>query len=530
MKNWLHFILLLFLWAFSCAAPAQVTIKVEKLSKPEELLPVSVYPQDTNTLSIQVDADSLVLIYDTHPFFYGMYEAYASHRPFVLSPDMIWMLISQGFSHHINSNPEKYRDLMVDFSDKMSLVVESDQPLEEAQWDKLIPQFAEEIKKNTKGTIAETIIADFSTTTSYEQIASEITLMETTKAYFEFVTMYIACGIPEITLLGTTEDWQKVYDKTMKLRAYDLDWWIDELEPILAQFVDASQGKTDVKFWQQMFKWHTLEEYGAPNIIDGWIVKFFPYDKDGKRFDLKTLTRNSFLPDEMAEADVRFIEIFADGSSKETMIELHGGFMGLEQNPENFALTPKIGWKVEKKIDEEGLYLDRMKKELRKYGELHLNIKEIPEVLRKIDTISTLDLRFRDGVFFPDWMEHKQIQCLRVHGEITLEERDKILRWYPSTFISINNASYSREYGELDIYIDANIGSALDGIEAIETLYISNAERDGFYPTGKYLDVNISKNVTKRIGTISLRGKPSQKCLKSLQKQFPDTEIEWENE
>ena len=91
---------------------------------------------------------------------------------------------------------------------------------------------------------------------------------------------------------------------------------------------------------------------------------------------------NSFLPDEMAEADVRFIEIFADGSSKETMIELHGGFMGLEQNPENFALTPKIGWKVEKKIDEEGLYLDRMKKELRKYGELHLNIKEIPEVLR----------------------------------------------------------------------------------------------------------------------------------------------------
>ena len=169
-----------------------------------------------------------------------MYDAYAEHRPFVLSPDMVWMLISQGFSHHINANPEKYRDRMVDFQGKLSLAVESDKPLEEARWDELIPQFAEEIKKNTKGTIAETIIADFSTTTSYEQIASEITLMETTKAYFDFVVIYAACGIPEITLLGTMEDWQKVYDKTMQLRSFDLAWWVDELKPILKQFVKAS--------------------------------------------------------------------------------------------------------------------------------------------------------------------------------------------------------------------------------------------------------------------------------------------------
>jgi hypothetical protein len=76
-----------------------------------------------------------------------MYEAYANHRPFVLSPDMVWMLIAQGFSHHINANPEKYRDKMVDFSGKMSLVVESEKPLDSAQWDVLIPRFAEEIRE-----------------------------------------------------------------------------------------------------------------------------------------------------------------------------------------------------------------------------------------------------------------------------------------------------------------------------------------------------------------------------------------------
>ena len=263
--------------AVSVVASAQVTIKIEELSRPDALLPVRKVDKDVNTLSVNVDADRLVLQYGNHPFFYGMYEAYASHRPFVLSPDMIWLLISQGFSHHINADPEKYRDRMVDFQDKISLVVESECPLDKAQWDVLIPEFAQEVKENTKGTIAETMIADFSTTKQYEQIASEITLMETTKAYFEFVVVYISCGIPEVTLLGTTEDWQKVYDKAMQLRSFDLAWWIDELKPILKQFIKASEGNADIKFWRNMFKWHTQKEYGTTNVIDGWIVKFFPY-------------------------------------------------------------------------------------------------------------------------------------------------------------------------------------------------------------------------------------------------------------
>lgn len=45
-----------------------------------------------------------------------MYQAYADHRPFVLSPDMIWLLISQGFARHINANQESMRNELVDFS------------------------------------------------------------------------------------------------------------------------------------------------------------------------------------------------------------------------------------------------------------------------------------------------------------------------------------------------------------------------------------------------------------------------------
>ena len=474
MKRHLHFLLTLSLLAFPLLASAQVTIKIEELSKPEKLLPVSstnriaedLVLQDAqlylsvmermkagynyNVLSVNVDAERLVG-YGSHSFFYGMYEAYANHRPFVLSPDMVWMLIAQGFSHHINANPEKYRDKLVDFSDKLSLVVESEKPLDSAQWDVLIPRFAEEIRENTKGTIVETMIADFSTTTQFEQIASEITLMETTKAYFEYVVMYIACGIPEVTLLGTTEDWQKVYDKAMQLRSYGLGWWIDELEPILKKFIDASKGKKDVKFWRKMFKWHTQKEYGAPNIIDGWIVKFFPYDKDGKRFNLKTLTRDSNLPEEISKVDVRFIELLEDGTKEETMIELWGGFMGLKQDTNTYELTPKIGWMVKKQDD--SLVVESVKKRM-SYSELEMKVKEVPVVLKKLDSIPSLSLYFKDEVVFPEWMKTKKIKFLYVEGKISDEEKDKILGWYPNTEIILKRKG-KKELHRKPILIDS---------------------------------------------------------------------------
>lgn len=533
MKRHLRFLLTLSLLAISIAVSAQVTIKVEELSKPEKLLPLWKVEPKGNTLSINVDADSLVLWYGAHPFFYGMYEAYADHRPFVLSPDMVWMLISQGFSHHLNANPEKYRDRMVDFQGKKSLVVESDKPLEEAEWERLIPKFAEEIKKNTKGTIAETIIADFSTTTSYEQIASEITLMETTKAYFEFVVMYAACGIPEVTLLGTTEDWQKVYDKTMQLRSFDLDWWIDELKPILKQFIKASEGHADTKFWRNMFKWHTQKEYGAPNIIDGWIVKFFPYDKDGKRFDLKTLTRDSNLPDEMAEADVRFVELYPDGSSTETMIELYGGFVGLEQNPENYALTPKIGWKVVKKDDTSTI--KSMKKNM-EFG-LKLRVKEVPEALGKLDSIPSLTLYFKEGVRFPEWMKDVKIDYLCVFGEISKEEQKKLLDWYPSSMLRLNDVMYDRRGDKTNVHVfNYKVGSALYGIDSIGVLRIDNQKTRPFRRLFSYndgwvtvKDVKIPDDVTKHVDTIILKNKAPRR-MKQLQNQFPNTVILYDYE
>lgn len=97
--------------------------------------------------------DSLVN-YNYNSFFYGMYQAYANHRPFVLSPDMIWLLINQGFARHVNANQESMRDLFVDFSGKQSLIVKANKKLEDPtlSWEEIFPQFTNQVSNLQEAT------------------------------------------------------------------------------------------------------------------------------------------------------------------------------------------------------------------------------------------------------------------------------------------------------------------------------------------------------------------------------------------
>lgn len=133
------------------------------------------------------------------------------------------------------------------------------------------------------------------------------------------------------------------------MKEYKLDWWISELEPLLEEFVKASKGEVNKDFWRNMFKYHSQKKYGAPDIIDGWIVKFFPYDKNGRRNNLKQLEGGNSLPDEIVKVDLKYLEVRND-TIIETPLELWSGFIGLQQNKDNFALRPQISWMIRKKI------------------------------------------------------------------------------------------------------------------------------------------------------------------------------------
>lgn len=292
-------------------------------------------------------------------FYQCIVRAYANHQSVVLTPDMIWILITQGFSNYVNAHSKEMRPLLVNHEGKKKLVVSSSEDLlsQKADWPKLVGDFTSQIRESTKGDIANTITADFTTTSPVERIASQMTLMECMKSYFEYVVMRISCGIPSITLKGTPEDWQSVLDKTRKLEDYGIGKWLKELEPILAEFVHAAEGTPNQEFWQDIVKKHRVKKFRGggcsdemPTKLDGWLLKFFP-NEEGVTRDHVPYTKD--MPAEQVRVGFKYQIVRPDGTlEKEIPLELRAGFVGAVEDTLTNTLTPKIGWFVHEAIEE----------------------------------------------------------------------------------------------------------------------------------------------------------------------------------
>ncbi len=336
-------------------ATQTLVIDVETLTPPKELLATQPYNQILKGILTDVNEKRSTIIAHTrqtrplvasnHPFFSAMYRAYAEHRPFELSPEALWLLICQGFSLHVNNNAEELRSLFVDFEGNRTLfVIGSDINLNnpKSPWERYFPQFTEQIATYTGQDLIDVLAGDFTTSTIDSRVASQITVMESMKPYFDYCI--IMCGIPQIILHGTPEDWQSIVERVEFLRQYKLDWWVDEMLPVLNKIVLASQGEVDKEFWRGMFKWHDLkhEWCGDPETLaDGWIVKFYPYNIHKRRNNLKGLHDGATdLPPELSMVPIKF----QDGKGKTTDLTLWAGFVGIGQNNTTFALRPEIGW------------------------------------------------------------------------------------------------------------------------------------------------------------------------------------------
>merc|ERR1739848_753651 len=90
------------------------------------------------------------------------------------------------------------------------------------------------------------------------------------------------CGIPEIELAGTVEDWRTLRENAKSLLGrFELEFWTDKLLPILDRFVEAFEGDIDTKFWGSIAKLHSTHGSGASTYLNGWIQDFFPYQCNG---------------------------------------------------------------------------------------------------------------------------------------------------------------------------------------------------------------------------------------------------------
>lgn len=288
---------------------------------------------------------------DFHPLLGGAHLAFSQHRPLALSPDMIWQAIVQGLAQHVNNEPERLRSRLVDHAGKLEIRVDradlhAGSP--ENAWNLVIHDLVQGIRKHL-GPRCEDLVSDFSTTGEVERTACEVALLDTFQPYFEYLVVCI-CGIPEITLEGSADDWRRLHKKIEHLEPFDLDWWLPSVRQLTDQFVRASQGDVDLAHWRDIYKRQSA--YGGDN-INGWLINLVPYLKNHLTGNF-TL-RNPLLTDPDAAVGSRDLPSGLSqvpfrcrwpGREDDDAMELFGGFVGVTQDSTTLALRPKLGWAV----------------------------------------------------------------------------------------------------------------------------------------------------------------------------------------
>lgn len=270
-----------------------------------------------------------------------------NHKSLILSPDIIWLLIVQGFSHHLDENHENLRSMFVSFQGKKTLEVKrlnlTPNTATDKDWADIIDEFVELIGKETGKQITDILEPKFSTTTYVSHTAGCVSIMSAMKHYFEYRTSMFGCGFPSIIIEGTLEDWELIKQKTEDISKYDLSWWTRNLFPIIDEFINVKKGEVNKEFWLRTFRHKNGGPY-EPRYFDGWICNFFPYYKSGKRKNHETIGDIYDMPSEILTVPLK-LDLVALG--KTVNCELHAGFMGVKETrvgEGKYNVKPVIGW------------------------------------------------------------------------------------------------------------------------------------------------------------------------------------------
>lgn len=301
------------------------------------------------------------------PLLAAVYLAFSQHRPLVLSPDAVWITIAQGVAHHMTIHGERLRSRFVTHEGKLDLVFECRDWVEgspENPWPEAFAGWAGQIRDHVGPEVHDALVCDFGTSGPVERAASEIVMMDVFERYFHYV-LYCICGIPTVTLEGTPGDWQRLADKSARLKVFDLDWWLPHVLPICDQFVRASRGDVDRQHWQGVCKLRSA--YGG-EVINGWVAKLFPYlpefiggpcNRRNPIFE----TGKGFQTCDAPPGLSRVPFTWRNGTTgRERAMEAIGGLLGVSQVAETLALRPKVGWAV-REAEKMDVLLGRLAKE-----------------------------------------------------------------------------------------------------------------------------------------------------------------------
>jgi hypothetical protein len=296
-------------------------------------------------------------------FIQAIFSAYCDHYNLELSVDDFWLMIAQGVATHINIDPEKYRNIFVLHGGKKELKINIDNigikphcADNRDKWPIVINQFAGMVNKNVNVDFVSLLTNPFTTSSHVEQTVFNCTLMESMKSYFSY-KCYLSCGIPEITLRGSGDDFRNILIRLDKLQALlpDIKWWFDSMRPHIHQIINTIEKKPDIDFWSKIC--HYIGGGSGMSMLSGWITDFVPYKYNERsntysraivRYEGAMMCNIQPMGIETCDFTraITNTDVVLCVGDIELQMKLISGFIGVSQNPETLALRPVIGWIV----------------------------------------------------------------------------------------------------------------------------------------------------------------------------------------
>ncbi|CAF1395877.1 unnamed protein product [Adineta ricciae] len=257
------------------------------------------------------------------------------HTPTSLSPDDLWLMITIYFSKYVNSNSEQLRNLFVDHDGKKKLVVVEPVGKREEDWRDFFGKMQIQISKNVKSSeIVDNLINNFSTTTEIELVLSYACIMDTFQSYFEYSRCIPGCGIRNVHFQGTLFDWKLLKEKTEQLMSLTIRndsffQYLQNLIPILNEFIETYQGNVNVEFWNHIVdaKRGRLRS-GSAEYLNGWILKLF--------YDIEETNRDKITSSDIHLNSIQVpvqVENYSTGLKKTCYVL--GGFHGIDSTKDH---------------------------------------------------------------------------------------------------------------------------------------------------------------------------------------------------
>lgn len=219
-----------------------------------------------------------------HRGFLGLLaHAYSNHEKIQIAPHDIWFIFTSELSRIVNNHPEEFRHIFTNSQKKVGIQIPTDDIR------KINPLDLVATLKTLIPTNVEVFFPHISTATPDVELALSANFCDMVQQYYSYSTFL--CGIPEIEVTGTVEDWFNLLDSTYAIEKLFGDILPDTI-PYLKRFgqiinfilVDKKFNEPTVEFWQDIFTSKNVGS-GGQLAISGWITDLFYEKREVKKLE-----------------------------------------------------------------------------------------------------------------------------------------------------------------------------------------------------------------------------------------------------